>query len=122
MDDTLSSLVVDWLKTDEQIKDINILGKQLKETKTALNDKIIEQMIKQKIDSFKVPSGDSLMLKKQVQFAPLNKEYIQETIKDVFSKPLPSKNPDTIATSLTDTLFNGRESTEKAVLRRIKGK
>lgn len=122
MDETLAHNVIEWLKTDEKIKEINALSKQLKETKNALNDKIIEQMIKQKVDSCKLPNGDNLVLKTQIQFSALNKEYIQETLKDHFSKPLPSKNPETIATSLTESLFNGRESTEKAVLRKIKGK
>lgn len=122
MDEELSSNVIEWLKTSEKMKEINDLTKQLKETKNSLNDKIIELMIKHKVDSCKLPNGDNLVLKKQIQFAPLNKEYIQDSLKDMFSKPLPSKNPETIASSVTESLFNGRESTEKAVLRKIKGK
>lgn len=119
--ETLQQYVARWLKLDCEIKEINKKNKALKEEKDLVNDELIKFMEKHKIDMCKLPTGDHLVLKTQVQLGSINKEYIHDTLSDFFKKPH-NKDPDKLAEETTDTLLNNRESSEKKVLRKVKGK
>ena len=120
--DVLTSHIKQWLTLEQQMKDLNKKIKELKEQKQVLNDTIIEVMTVNNIDSCKLPDGDTICLKKSIHYASLNKEYIQDTLKTIFGKPLSSNDPEKIANETTESLFNNRESTEKVSLKKMKSK
>ena len=98
---------------------INELNKQLKtsrDDREKLSEFIIQFMVQQNIDNCSLPTGDTLLLKKQVQFGSLNKEYIEETLNSLFKTPLP-KEADKLAEITAEAIMKNREVKEKPQLK-----
>ena len=104
------------------MKEHNGRMKELREEKSMLNDRIIEEMIKKDVDCCKLDSSSSLVLKTQTKFSSVNKELIEDTLKNVFKSKKKSEDPEKMASETTEAIFNGREATDVQVIRKIKTK
>lgn len=122
MSESLSLLVRNWMSVEEQMKEHNGRMKELREEKSMLNDRIIEEMIKKDVDCCKLDSSSSLVLKTQTKFSSVNKELIEDTLKNVFKSKKKSEDPEKMASETTEAIFNGREATDVQVIRKIKTK
>ena len=120
MSESLTILVRNWLGVEEQMKEYNARLKELREEKTMINDRIIEQMIEQDVDMCKLSAGDALVLKTQTKYSSVNKELIEDTLKGIFKSKRKPEDPDKMASETTEAIFNGREATDVQVLRKIK--
>lgn len=120
MSESLSILVRNWMSVEEQIKEHSVRMKELREEKTMLNDRIIEEMIAKDVDMCKLSSSDSLVLKTQTKYSSVNKELIEDTLKGIFKSKKKPEDPDKMASETTEAIFNGREATDVQVLRKIK--
>lgn len=121
-ENTLKKLVENWIKIDDNLKELNKTSKSLKEEKQQLNEQISQVMISLKINECNLSTGGKLILKTQSSLSPINKEYIQDTLSTFFQN-FDKKNIDydKLAFDTTEILVNSREANEKTVLKKVKG-
>lgn len=111
--------VREYVKLENQLKEANQALKVLKDSKTTLGKGIIKHMIQNNIDSCRLPGGGSLALKTTVQLGSINKEYIQETLKEFYKQPQPS-DAEALAERTADALMTNRETKDNHTLKLLK--
>jgi len=122
MSESLSILVKNWMNLEEQIKELSITMKELRNNKNDMNDRIIEEMNANDVDMCNLGNSHALVLKNQVRFSSIKKELIEDTLKEVFKSKKKPDDPEKFATETTEAILNGRETNEVQVLRKIKVK
>lgn len=119
--DAFKQAVVEYAKLEAALRELNAQVKALREQRQGLTDGIISFMANNSIDCCNLPDDSRLVLRKQVQISPINKEYIEETLADFFKTPLP-KDSQKMAEETTNALLTNRDVTEKPTLKILKKK
>ena len=114
--ENFASIANNYVQLTESLRDLNKQVKLIKDERDNVSELITQYMEKNKIDSFVLPTGDTLNLKKHVQCGSINKEYIQETLSAFFKQPLP-KDVTALAEATAENIINNRENTEKNQLK-----
>lgn len=115
----MNRLVEQWCDLETSAKDLIKQLKEIKQSKDDLSAAIINEMKRNNTESIPLASGGKLVCKVSVVKSGLNSDGIQETLKGFFKLPH-THEINALATETTEAIMNGRETTEKNVLRRIK--
>jgi len=115
----MDKLVQQWCDLDTSSKELSKQIKEIKQSKDDLSSAIINEMKRTNTESIALGTGGKLVYKVSTIRGGLNSEYIEETLKDFFKLPH-THDVNTLASETTDAIMNGRESSEKHILRRIK--
>lgn len=119
--DAFKQTVVEYARLEAALGELNARAKALREQKQGLADGIISFMANNNIDCCNLPDDSRLVLRKQVQISPINKEYIEETLADFFKTPLP-RDSQKMAEETTHALLTNRDVTERPTLKILKKK
>ena len=120
--DQFRESVKEYIKLDEQMKEMNIKLKQMREQKGVLTEQVVGYMIKNNIECCNVSDENKLVMKKQVQLGSINKDYITQTMEEFFKKPPKTQNAMELAQKTAETLLENRETNEKPILKVLKKK
>ena len=115
----MNELVQQWCDYDTSAKELSKQLKEIKQSKDDLSNAIINEMKRTNTEFITLGSGGKLVYKVSVSRSGLNSENIEETLKDFFKLPH-THDSNVLATETTEAIMNGREASEKAILRRIK--
>lgn len=107
----LKSTVKEWLILDNEIREIQRILKEKKETKKTLTNSVIELMKTKDVDELNVNDG-KLVYAQTKSKAPLNKQHIAKCLTDVF-KDQPNQ-----VEKITEHILNTREIKLKDNLKR----
>jgi len=118
MEDTLVKILY------EKHKEIEELSKGLRTLKgeyEAMSDQVKESMKLHQVEKIKVSDGIFLHLKEKKSFSSISKEYILETLKNLYTKSAVNQvHPDQLAEISTETLVENRDSKVNLVLKFLK--
>lgn len=85
--------------------------KGLKKSYDELDEVLKEYMLNESIFSLQLKNKKFLHLKEKKTLSPLNKDYILETLKSFYKKPVSQhQKPDELAEKTTETIIDNRET------------
>ena len=115
----MNELCQQWCDLDTSAKELTKQLKEIKQSKEDISSAIINEMKRTNTESIVLGSGGKLVYKVSTIRSGLNSESIEETLKDFFKLPH-THDINALATETTEAIMNGREASEKHILRRIK--